>query len=1647
MNTKKIEMKNEVNRALRAKKRFVMLTGALMCMLFVSESAWAYSYYGALKATAVPDNQGVVYVAESTPITETIDEEEVVTGHTPAEVDYSAATAEYTGTSGDAGSGEDPVWMTAYAIPNQGYVFNGWSDLGGDGEPSLDNCTISDNPIQVQIKSSTTGNDTNTATINANFIANPNPSWNVQYLTASNGTYAVKYELPGATQPTIGGAAVTTFDNDLITLTATPASGYVLYRYYGTDADGNTYTLGELGKNTQTVNLPEGTVSVCAEFTSDYFLAAGNTFNTLADAIQATRQNDGTYSGTILQMRDYTVPAGYYTIPAGVTLLIPKDANQVKMEAHPERVYNEYTYPTAFRKLTLANGAHLDVFGTIQTGGTQCAKGQINAEQNNGNNGTPIRTYGWLFMNAGSSITLNNGAHLYSWGYVTGQGTIDARRGSVVHECFQIKDWRGGTATYKLWGNSQKVFPLNQYYIQNIECPITFRPGSQELCDGTVSADSKCRPFNDVNLIGIHGSGSLFEMDEKDDSEDTWVRKSYDATNDIQLYEINSAAKLGSITIVLSGYSFTSGEAYYLPLTNNMKIHLLTGKMEVSENAELLPGAEIEINKEATVYINSGRSLYLFSIEEWDKFNGTEHTRPLPYSPSWAGSGKTCPRSKVVTEDAKFTVHGTVEVHGQFHTTKSGAAITSTNADAGTIIYYATAPTDSSSVYVANNTGVTYNEKKASPALLRNEDALYPTTSTTGTPAGRSYCYMNGKWTMLTVDAANECFVYDQYGTYYAKPGAYVPLANGKTENADHTYSDANGQGRLYILMDECQWWEVELDNNLYKGITRDANDVASPNGKYYAYNNTSHKWEEKRYTITWKDWDGTVITTYQLTYGVTPKYLSTNPTRPADVDYTYNFTGWSPAITEVTGDQIYTATYSSEPIKYTIIFKFDDSYLDGKEISRQQLARNEMPTIPTVTRAEYTLQWEPAVAAVTGNATYEATWLSEAPTKYEITFYDYDGTTVLKQGNVNVEDMPTAPAIVDGKPQKEDETFGGKPETSEFTYEFDHWSPAIEAVSLTSAKSYTAVYRAEDKTYAIRFYKEDGTTQIGETQELALGADPEVPEYAKEDPEAGSTYKLKWINKATSASVGVSVPSVSGAADYKADFDVSVNRYTVSVQIKDESGNAVSGCAATGSGTYDHGTEVTINVTPAARFKYWDDDHENTNPQRTFSLTAAQNLTAICVPNENVAIGETVEYDSDETYYDFVISADENHSSQVVGANHVNIATGGHAYFDLTLNTQRRHWRAFTVPFEVDVREHPILADGVSMPLGKQYDIVYYDGAVRAAQGKVPDCWRYVEDGANWILTPGKAYMIVFGRDVNTVRFTKKDDASIKYTGTVSVSENHSDRTGGTDGGWNGIGNPATYHAMLSAGVTECQVHNGEEIGSDGYITCDMMGKFIVGKAVFVQVAAEQTVVVNKADSDAPKIAAAPRRATATTSGKNRFDVQIAPENGKMADRMFLLADEDKEDKYVILSDLAKAGLSTKRAQIWVDRYDTKLCKNTAVLINGQAEYPLGIFAPAAGDYTIQVAERPDEETILYLTLDGRAIWNLTYGAYITTLEQGTTDRYGLRLVQKAPQVATGIDEAVVDAQGETKKVLINDKVYILRGEKVYSVDGQLVK
>lgn len=428
-------------------------------------------------------------------------------------------------------------------------------------------------------------------------------------------------------------------------------------------------------------------------------------------------------------------------------------------------------------------------------------------------------------------------------------------------------------------------------------------------------------------------------------------------------------------------------------------------------------------------------------------------------------------------------------------------------------------------------------------------------------------------------------------------------------------------------------------------------------------------------------------------------------------------------------------------------------------------------------------------------------------------------------------------------------------------------------------------------------------------------------------------------------------------------------------------------------------------------------------------------------------------------TTTNLILEASKNTSGQIMETGTINATN---VYFDLKLNTQARCWHAFGVPWNVDVATNPIVeienraGEDCSRTLiiGRDYDIVYYDGETRASQGAGAHCWNYLKhysEGGQPVetMTPGKGYMIAFTSEVGTIRLTKVADAPILFDGTNGVTGGSGD-----NGGWNAIANPMAYHATLDAGPTVGYVHDGGEIGSDGYTAYDIDDKrYIVGKMVYVQAATDATVVVEPAGEAGNFTAvAAPKRRNAVTdkqylSLRDYYTVSLTNANG-VGSKVYVLPEEDKADEYVIGHDLSQFSMSDKKAQIWVNRYNTQLALNTTAPVNGVAEFPISVYAPQEGEYTLALQSQPEEGYIIYLTQNGEAIWNLSSSAYAVTLNNGTNKTYGLRIVQSnAPAVVTGIDEAIVDAQGQTRKVLINDKVYIIRGENVYSVDGSLVK
>lgn len=149
-------------------------------------------------------------------------------------------------------------------------------------------------------------------------------------------------------------------------------------------------------------------------------------------------------------------------------------------------------------------------------------------------------------------------------------------------------------------------------------------------------------------------------------------------------------------------------------------------------------------------------------------------------------------------------------------------------------------------------------------------------------------------------------------------------------------------------------------------------------------------KWTINEYTITWKNYNGTILGRSIVEYGKTPSYGGKIPTKPSNAQYSYTFKGWSPAIKEVTGNQTYTAQFSSTVNNYTVTWKNGDTTLETDTdvpYGTTPTYDGEIPTKEEDSKYTYEFSgWSPEVSKVTGNTVYNATF-TQVPKSYNVTY------------------------------------------------------------------------------------------------------------------------------------------------------------------------------------------------------------------------------------------------------------------------------------------------------------------------------------------------------------------------------------------------------------------------------------------------------------------------------------------------------------------------------------------------------------------------------------------------------------------------------------------------------------------------------------
>ena len=845
-------------------------------------------------------------------------------------------------------------------------------------------------------------------------------------------------------------------------LVATPDSGYLFMGWYNV-TDGKY-----VSTDANTSLNVDSDCTVTARFAAigtAIFETGGQPF---ADLGEASEYAQTTGQSMITLTSDGTI-RGNYTIPAGITLLIPFDEARTCYTDTPENTSTSWTAPSAYRTLTMEEGSSITVNGAISVSAKHHANGNVGAGGVYGG-GTPTGPYGYIKMENTAQITVANGGNLYVWGYIAGDGSVIAESGATVYENMQIRDFRGGSSTLGLLNKAkEKTFFFNQYYIQNVEVPLTLNAGANEYIYSSLYASNMTKSTS-VHFIGDGGMFSVVNGGS--------LTKKYNSRTDRLEITVVGDAAINNLSLSLMGQTMNSKD-YVLPITNNMTISVDSGTTKITQDVALLPGVEINIAQNAVLTIENGCSAFVYDADEWigKNFAFSADIQPATYSPT-----RTYTRTASDIVDCMIDVNGTMQVNGYLYTTTGGANICS-SAGTGSIVLAAGAGTKTMTYQVVN-AATDITAVPITPAKLHNADRTY--VETKNAKAGDVINYVNGVWggtpcahenTELRNAKEATCTEDGYTGDTYCKDcgetiGTGTPIpAKGHSwnegkittaptcENAGvKTYTctvcnatkteaiDATGHAPVAVAEQPATCTEAGHTAGVkcsVCGATISGIEVIPATGHNAEIRNaveatlTTPGYTGDTYCSVCNEllkqgteipktgahiiWviDGNVVAEEDYLKGTMPSFKGSTDKAP-DENYRYTFTGWSPEVVVAEEDATYTAQYSETArVFYTITFNANGGE-GSMEPQRFEVGVDTALNANAFTRENYNfIGWntaadgsgatyadEGAILELTGDMTLYAQWQI-----WNGWFTDVNGKQYYKDGEL----QKTGWTVIDG--------------------------------------------------------------------------------------------------------------------------------------------------------------------------------------------------------------------------------------------------------------------------------------------------------------------------------------------------------------------------------------------------------------------------------------------------------------------------------------------------------------------------------------------------------------------------------------------------------------------------------------------------------
>lgn len=266
------------------------------------------------------------------------------------------------------------------------------------------------------------------------------------------------------------------------------------------------------------------------------------------------------------------------------------------------------------------------------------------------------------------------------------------------------------------------------------------------------------------------------------------------------------------------------------------------------------------------------------------------------------------------------------------------------------------------------------------------------------------WCYLDGEGHMMrnawVQDTVGWCYInssgYIVYNTwvldhdlwYYVDESGYRLENTWKADSTGWCYLGEDGS------MVTARWVEA-ADGRYYCDATgHRVTGTQTIDGKVYHFDENGLLTD--RYTITFADWDGTVLSTGDYPLEAMPQ-IPADPVRPPEGSTHYTFAGWTPAVTPVTGSITYTATYEATQIIQNQILEepADVSLSSGEDACFRVVTQGEVVSY----QWEYRAIWKWFSTSLEGCNTDTLT----VPAVGSRNGYDYRCTVTFADGTVLV--------------------------------------------------------------------------------------------------------------------------------------------------------------------------------------------------------------------------------------------------------------------------------------------------------------------------------------------------------------------------------------------------------------------------------------------------------------------------------------------------------------------------------------------------------------------------------------------------------------------------------------------------------------------